>query len=55
MTATPMPETFDAPRIVFPTIPAYDPRFKWTSGADVQKTWKRFGWVKTTRRKQHGR
>lgn len=28
-----------------PTIPADDPRFVWTAGADVQATWRRFGWV----------
>lgn len=28
-----------------PTIPADDPRFVWTTGADVQATWRRFGWV----------
>ncbi len=35
----------DTPRIVFPTIPADDPRYVWTNGADVQATWRRFGWV----------
>lgn len=24
-----------------PSIPASDPRFKWTTGADVQATWRR--------------
>jgi hypothetical protein len=28
-----------------PTIPANDPRYVWTTGADVQATWKRFGWT----------
>ena len=28
-----------------PTIPASDPRFTWTSGADVQATWRRYGWT----------
>lgn len=28
-----------------PTIPWSDPRFAWTAGADVQATWRRFGWV----------
>lgn len=28
-----------------PTIPANDPRYVWTNGADVQATWKRFGWT----------
>ena len=32
-----------------PTIPASHPLFKWTTGADVQATWKRFGWRPTGR------
>lgn len=32
-------------RRVTPSIPADDPRFKWTRGADVQATWRRFGWT----------
>lgn len=35
----------DTPRIVFPTIPADDPRFVWNPHGDVQATWRRFGWV----------
>lgn len=35
----------ETPRIVFPMIPASDIRFVWTSGADVQATWRRFGWT----------
>jgi hypothetical protein len=31
--------------IVYPTISSEHPDFKWTSGADVQATWKRFGWT----------
>lgn len=27
-----------------PTVPASHPDFKWSAGADVQATWKRFGW-----------
>lgn len=34
-----------AARLTLPTIPASDPRFKWTAGADVQATWRRFGWT----------
>jgi hypothetical protein len=30
---------------VEPSIPASDPRFVWTTGADVQATWRRFGWT----------
>lgn len=32
-----------------PTVPASHPLFKWTAGADVQATWKRFGWKPTGR------
>ena len=32
-------------KVTLPSIPADDPRFIWTRGADVQATWKRFGWV----------
>ena len=28
-----------------PWIPVGHPDFKWTSGADVQKTWRKYGWV----------
>jgi hypothetical protein len=28
-----------------PTIPVGHPDYKWTSGADVQATWRRFGWA----------
>lgn len=40
-----MSNVIDTPRITFPTIPASDPRFVWVRGADVQATWRRFGWV----------
>jgi hypothetical protein len=33
-----------------PTIPANDPRYVWTTGADVQATWKRFGWTPLSER-----
>lgn len=33
-------------RKTLPTIPASDPRFVWTSGSDVQATWRRLtGWT----------
>lgn len=32
---------------VYPTIPVGHPEYKWTSGADVQATWRRFGWKPT--------
>jgi hypothetical protein len=28
-----------------PWIPVGHPEFKWTSGADVQKLWRKYGWV----------
>lgn len=31
-------------KITYPTIPVGHPDYKWTSGADVQATWMRFGW-----------
>jgi hypothetical protein len=31
-----------------PWIPAGHPDFKWTSGADVQATWRKYGWVPPT-------
>jgi hypothetical protein len=34
-----------ADKITYPTIPVGHPQYKWTSGADVQATWRRFGWV----------
>ena len=32
-----------------PTIPTSHPQFRWTKHADVQATWKRFGWQPTGR------
>lgn len=34
-------------KITYPTIPVGHPDYKWTSGADVQATWRRFGWKPT--------
>ena len=31
-----------------PSIRTLDPRFKPTRGADVQSTWRKFGWVPPT-------
>ena len=31
-------------RRVDPIIPAGHPDFRWTAGADVQATWRRYGW-----------
>lgn len=28
-----------------PLIPADHPKFVWTAGADVQATWRRYGWL----------
>ncbi len=35
----------NAPRLTMPKVPAGHPDFKWTSGADVQKTWRKYGWT----------
>lgn len=32
-------------KITHPTVPVDHPDYKWTAGADVQATWRRFGWV----------
>lgn len=40
-----MQEAIPHSRRVTPSIPAGHPKFKWTPGADVQATWRRFGWV----------
>lgn len=28
-----------------PYIPVGHPEFRWTTGADVQATWRKYGWV----------
>lgn len=28
-----------------PLVPVGHPDFKWTSGADVQTTWRKYGWA----------
>lgn len=35
-----------------PLIPVCHPAFVWTTGADVQATWRRFGWTPPTEAKQ---
>lgn len=30
---------------VEPWVPVGHPDFKWTSGADVQATWRKYGWT----------
>ena len=44
MNQTPIPE-IRVLRRVEPTVPVGHPNYVWTNGADVQATWKRFGWV----------
>jgi hypothetical protein len=34
-------------KITYPSVPVGHPDYKWTSGADVQATWRRFGWKPT--------
>jgi hypothetical protein len=36
-----------ADKITYPTIPVGHPDYKWVPGADVQATWRRFGWKPT--------
>jgi len=31
--------------VAYPTVPVGHPDYKWTTGADVQATWRRFGWT----------
>ena len=38
---TPPPGT----KITRPWITVNDPRYKWTTGADVQATWRKQGWT----------
>lgn len=33
------------PRLTMPWVPVGHPDFKWNSGADVQATWRKYGWV----------
>lgn len=33
------------PRLTMPTVSVDNPDFKWSRGADVQATWRRFGWA----------
>jgi len=40
-----MQEAIPHSRRTLPSIPVGHPQYKWTSGADVQATWRRFGWV----------
>lgn len=35
-----------------PWIPVGHPDFKWTPGADVQSTWRKYGWVPPSEQRQ---
>lgn len=35
-----------------PFIPVGHPEFIWTTGADVQRTWRKYGWVPPSEIKQ---
>jgi hypothetical protein len=37
--------TIETAKITRPWIPVGHPDFKWTSGADVQATWRKHGWT----------
>jgi hypothetical protein len=47
-------KTIGGARRTNPTIPADDPRFVWTAGANVQATWRRFGWAPPSELKGNG-
>ena len=32
-------------KLTMPWIPVGHPEYKWTSGADVQATWRKYGWT----------
>lgn len=32
-------------KLTMPWIPVGHPDYKWTSGADVQSTWRKYGWT----------
>lgn len=32
-------------RLTLPRVPVGHPDYKWTSGADVQATWRKYGWT----------
>ena len=38
-------EQIKVARRVEPLVPVGHPDFRWTPGADVQATWRRYGWV----------
>lgn len=40
-----MKQDSQTPRLTMPMIPVGHPEFKWTTGADVQKTWRKYGWT----------
>jgi hypothetical protein len=40
-----MSKNDNTPRLTMPLVPAGHPDFKWSSGADVQKTWRKYGWT----------
>lgn len=47
-----MIQAIPATRRVEPMIPVGHPEFIWTAGADVQRTWRKYGWVPPSEMKQ---
>lgn len=39
-------------RAAIPLVPVGHPDFKWTAGADVQATWRRYGWTPSSPQRQ---
>lgn len=47
-----MTHTIPATRRTEPLIPVGHPEFIWTTGADVQATWRKYGWTPPSEAKQ---
>lgn len=47
-----MIQAIPATRRTEPLIPVGHPEFIWTAGADVQRTWRKYGWVPPSELKQ---
>lgn len=47
-----MTHTIPVHRRTEPLIPVGHPDFIWTAGADVQATWRKYGWVPPSEQRQ---
>lgn len=47
-----MIQAIPATRRTDPLIPVGHPDFIWTAGADVQATWRKYGWVPPSEQRQ---